>query len=287
MSVGERLEELYAALDAPSRLAADPVAYPRRYAERLDREIAGVLASGLAYGRVAAFKPVLDQLFGLADAAGGPGAWVLGFDPERDGPALRPVYYRWNRGEDFILLLAALQRVVAEHGSLEPLVIGGSMVDGLERLVVALRAAAVAESSRCGQQAETFGQLPRGLRTLLPVPSDGSACKRWFLFLRWMIRPAREGIDLGVWAGRSPADLVVPLDTHVLRLAGFLGLTRRTDDSLRTALEITAALRSLDPDDPIRFDFALAHLGISGACKGARDPSVCPTCALTDVCVAP
>jgi uncharacterized protein (TIGR02757 family) len=101
-----------------------------------------------------------------------------------------------------------------------------------------------------------------------------------------MVRPRREGIDLGLWTTRRPAELVVPLDTHVLRLSRFLGLTARTDGSLRTALEVTARLRELDPDDPVRFEFALAHLGISGACKGYRHAEVCPTCPLQTVCVA-
>jgi uncharacterized protein (TIGR02757 family) len=106
------------------------------------------------------------------------------------------------------------------------------------------------------------------------------------MFLRWMIRSPREGIDLGLWTTRSPAALIVPLDTHVLRIARFVGLTARRDDSLRTALEVTDGLRRFDPDDPVRFDFALAHLGISGACRGHRDPEVCPSCPLTSVCTA-
>ncbi|MBW2258057.1 MAG: DUF2400 family protein, partial [Deltaproteobacteria bacterium] len=134
--------------------------------------------------------------------------------------------------------------------------------------------------------ARAFGDLPRGFRTFLPSPTGGSACKRWNMFLRWMVRPPTEGIDLGLWDSLPPSALVVPLDTHVLRIARLVGLTRRRDGSWRTAAEITANLRLLDPDDPVRFDFALAHLGISGACKGRRDEAVCSACPLRPVCVA-
>lgn len=285
-ALGPLLERLYAEVDGPARRAADPVAFPHRYTRREDQEVAAILAASLAYGRVAAFFPVLDALFAHADAAGGPRAWVDRFDPDRDGAALRPMVYRWNRGIDFVLLLAALNRLYAGVPSLERLLVGADLAQGLDHLVVAIRDAAVAVSPACGAPASSFDGLPRGFRTLLPRPADGSACKRWWMLLRWMVRPPIEGIDLGLWTTRRPAELRVPLDTHVLRIARFLGLTDRLDGSGRTAAEVTASLRAFDPDDPVRFDFAIAHLGISGACRGRRHPDVCPSCALSSVCTA-
>jgi uncharacterized protein (TIGR02757 family) len=277
----EILDQLYQRLDVPARLAADPVAFPHRYTDPADREVAAVLAASLAYGRVAGFRPVLDRVFALADAEGGPRAWVEGFDEDRHGPALRPLVYRWNRGGDLVLLLGALHRLLRGGRTLERLLVGEHLPDALDALIGTVRDEAVAFAG-----VESFGALPRGFRTLLPRPADGSACKRWWMFLRWMIRPSTEGIDLGLWRSRKPAELVVPLDTHVLRIARFLSLTHRRDGSGRTALEVTASLRRLDPDDPVRFDFAIAHLGISGACLGRRDPQVCPGCALDPVCTA-
>lgn len=285
--LGDYLERLYASTDLEARRAADPVAFAHRYDQPPDQEIAGVLASCFAYGRVAGFTPVLERLFALADRHGGPRAWVDAFDPAAHGPALRPLVYRWNRGVDVILLLAALRRVLDGRGSLEEALPADlPLPDALDGLIGALRDAAVAEASAADVPAATFDELPRGLRTFLPRPADGSACKRWWMFLRWMIRPPTEGIDLGLWTSRRPAELLVPLDTHVLRLARFLGLTRRKDGSLRTAREVTAALAAWDPDDPVRYDFALAHLGISGACRGRRDPTICASCALDPVCTA-
>jgi len=284
-SIGPYLERLYATVDIPARLAADPVRFAHRYASREDREAAAVFAACFAFGRVAAFSSVLERLFAVLDARGGPRAFVDGFDPERDGVALAPLVYRWNRGIDWTLLVAALQRLYAGEPSLERYLGEGALPDALDALVLAARDASVEGARSCGIAAKTFDDLPRSFRTLLPRPADGSATKRWWMFLRWMVRPTREGIDLGLWTVRAPAELVVPLDTHVLRLSRFLGLTKRRDGTLRTALEVTDALRGLDPADPVRFDFALAHLGISGACRGVRDEGICPSCPLHPVCV--
>jgi endonuclease III len=105
------------------------------------------------------------------------------------------------------------------------------------------------------------------------------------MLMRWFVR--REAPDLGLWTHLSPADLVIPLDTHVFRVAGFLGLTDRATPGWATAEAITASLRRFDAADPVRYDFALAHLGISGACLGRRDAAVCPTCPLDAACRAP
>lgn len=282
----DTLERLYRQLDAPARLAADPVCYPHRYSDPGDREVAAVVAASLAYGRVALFRAVLDRWFAIADAHGGPHAFVKGFEPDVHGKGLLPLYYRWNRGIDFVLFASALGSLYRRHRSLEELLVGPDLVSALTALIEALRSEAVTISASAGAPAASFAGLPRGFRTLLPSPVDGSATKRWWMFLRWMIRPPREGVDLGLWTRFPPSELVVPLDTHVLRIARFVGLTARTDGSLKTALEVTASLRRFDPADPVRFDFALAHLGISGACLGYREASVCSACPLDSVCTA-
>lgn len=282
------LEALYRRTDAAARLVDDPVAWARRYDDPRDVEIAGLLAASFAYGRVASFRPVLAWLFRQADARGGPWAWVDAFDPAIDGPVLAPLVYRWNRGVDVVLLLATLRRVLGRVGGLEVLFgdPAGGIRAGLTAAVDTLRCAALEVAPACGVPARDWEDLPRGFRTFLPSPADGSACKRLNMFLRWMVRPPTEGIDLGLWRRWTPDRLIVPLDTHVLRIARFLGLTARRDGSWRTAEEITDALRAFDPLDPVRYDFSLAHLGISGACRGHRDPVACPGCALDTVCGA-
>ncbi len=284
MSLAFALEELSS---APASLELDPLAFPRRWSRPADQEVMAVLAASLAFGRVRGFWPVLEALHVLAERHGGPEAWLRGFDGER-GAELLGLQHRWVRGADLALWCATLGRALRAHGSLGALAVQGFRVEDphigpmLEALVGRLREHAV-EVAGVGR----FEELPRGFRGLLCQPSDGSACKRWCMALRWLVRS--EDPDLGLWA-LPTAMLVIPLDTHVARLSWFLGLTRRTDGSWKTALEITRALAEIDPGDPLRFDFALAHLGIDGRCTvGVRDPlpppvEVCGACALGGVC---
>ena len=285
--LGATLERLVAETRVGERLASDPVAFVHRFQDPADQEVAAILSGTLAYGRVAAFRPVLESLFAIAEVSGGPAAWVRSFDPALHASPLLPLFYRWNRGVDWVLLLTGLRRLYERVRSLEALLPADRPLhEALDGLIVHIRHAVLAEAHRCGVPATGFGDLPRGLRYLLPRPADGSATKRWWMILRWLVRRPTAGIDLGLWRSRAPGELVVPLDTHVLRISRFVGLTSRKDGSLRTALEITDGLRRFDADDPVRFDFALAHLGISGGCRGRRDPEVCPSCPLDPVCRA-
>jgi uncharacterized protein (TIGR02757 family) len=283
------LERLLADTPVAERKAADPVAFPHRYHTPEDAEIAALFAAVFAYGRVDLFRPVVKTLLDGMDRAGGPRSYVEDLDLRRAREEHAALVYRWNRGLDVVLLCGALQRVLRRHRSLEGLFPRTRSRDRLASTLAAgvdaIRLAAAEAARDLGLPSEAYTALPRGLRTWLPSPADGSACKRWCLFLRWMNRPA-DGVDLGLWTTVSPAALVIPVDTHVLRVSGFLGLTARNDDSWRTAVEITSALAELDPEDPVRFDFALAHLGISGACLGHRHPDICPSCALDPVCRA-
>lgn len=281
------LEVLYADT-RPDRIQHDPLRFAHRYADPRDAELSGLIAALYAFGRVDLFLPVLDRLFGIMDERGGPRRFIDTFDTTR-APLLAPITYRWTRPADLAVFLGALRRVLALHGGLEPVFgpAGPALRDRLGLAIDALRAASVAAAQDVGQPVDRFDQLSQGVRYLLPHPADGSACKRWNLYLRWMVRPTREGVDLALWTTLTPADLVMPLDVHVGRLSRFLGLTARTDASWRTAVEITDSLRRFDPIDPVRFDFALAHHGISGACLGLKHDETCAGCAIRAVCRAP
>lgn len=260
-----RLDALLVQTDLAARLPTDPLRFPRRYRDPGDVEVAAVVSASLAFGRVELFGRVLEQLFAAMDAAGGPAAYVDAFEgAELPG-------YRWLRGPDLAGWFGTLRRARAE-GPLAGLFTPGPLRLRLTAAIDRLRRHLPAEASPA-------------LCTLLPSPREGSACKRWCMALRWLVRRG-EG-DLGLWTHLDPADLVIPLDTHVHRVSRFLGLSRRASAGWATAEEITAALRAFAPGDPLRYDFALAHLGISGACRGRRDPEVCPGCPLDPVCAAP
>jgi len=273
--LGSALESLYASTDWEARRALDPVSFAHRYSGPRDQEIAGLLAALFAYGRVTLFRPVLDEVLGLMGAS--PRGFVEGWDRARDAGRFEHLVYRWNRGIDLVHLFDALQEVLEEQGSLGALS-RPSARSSIETLVDALSNAA-ARREGCD-----FADLPRGFRSWMTRPSKGSACKRWAMYLRWMVRPSREGVDLGLW-DQPASGLIVPMDVHVLRISRFIGLTDRRDASWRTAREVTAGLARYDATDPVRYDFAIAHLGISGLCVGHRR-SECGRCPLDSHCSA-
>jgi len=285
--VHHTLEALYAATGHRARIAHDPVRAVHRYTEPGDQEVAGFLAAGLAFGRVDLFLPVLDRLLDALDELGGPAAAARGWCAGRDAD-LHPLAYRWIRPPDLGVVMGALGAVLRQHPMLGDVTRGEApWRERLSWLVDALRDGALAALRDRDRPADHVSDLPRGVRTFMPSPRDGSACKRLNLWVRWMVRPDTEGVDVGLWRHVRPAEIVIPVDVHVGRLGRFLGLTDRAANDWRTAEQITAALRVWDPDDPVRFDFALAHLGISKACRGHRDPEVCPSCPLSPACRVP
>ena len=272
-TTGERLEELYKAFDHVTS-ATDPVHIVRRFSRPEDREVVGFCAAGLAFGRVASVLHSIESL--LAVMGPHPARFVRDFDPARDGPGLAPLVHRWIRGRDLVALVLVLRRMLRESGSVEAFFLEGD--DPAEPHVGAaldsFSTRALATDLR-----EAYGRrVPkqRGVSYFFPRPSAGSACKRLNLFLRWMVR--RDEIDLGVWTRVAPARLIVPLDTHVIRLGRCLRLTRYTSPGWKMASEITDSLRRIDVLDPVRYDFALCHVGMMNACgfgKPQRD-SQCP-----------
>lgn len=258
----------------PAHLASDPLRVPRRYADPADREIAAFVAALLAFGNAqavcASAEAALEALVpspsrAVRELASGRG-------PRSSGPV-----HRWVRGEDLTAFLIALGRLREEEGGLE-----GSFLrrdPGGDDLSEALAAFVEALASRVPEQAR--GR--RGLSYLLVSPRRGSACKRWNMLLRWLVRPD-DGLDLGLWRGVDPARLVVPLDTHVARIGRYVGLTARRTADWRAAREITESLARFDPDDPVRYDFAISRLGILDRCPRRRRVEICRGCDLREVC---
>jgi uncharacterized protein (TIGR02757 family) len=279
------LEALDARLDRAARVAADPVELPRRYPAADDAEVAGLFAASLAYGRADVFKPVLERV--LAAMGASPAQFVERFARAPSAEAFAGAVYRFNRPADLAALAAAAGEVRLRHGSL------GARFGALFREAgaspAALRpalAAFAAELRAAPQAAALLARRGRrGLLHLLPDAAGPGASKRWNLYLRWMVR-GPDAVDLGLWRAVPASALVVPLDTHVHRVARALGLTARRDASWRTAEEITASLRRVDPDDPVRYDFALCHLGMSGACPARRERARCEACVLGEACLS-
>jgi uncharacterized protein (TIGR02757 family) len=293
--LGERLEALRRDWSA-RRLDSDPLAFAHRFTDPGDREVVAFLAASLAFGRVASIQASVARV--LEAMGPSPAAFLETWD-EKPVPPLKRFVHRWVSGKDIEDLLRMVKRARQAHGSLGALFAAGDaegtgdFLEGKEGFggvggaapsdyVAALSTFLrnLRGDSRAGK-AES-----RGLRFLLPSPSGGSACKRQHLFLRWMVRT--EGFDLGLWTGGrfTPARLLLPMDTHVHRIARYLGLTRRRAADLAAAREATGWLRALNPDDPVAYDWALSRLGILAECVTERTRRHCERCAVRPVCRA-
>jgi len=253
--------------------ASDPVHRVRPYHDPADREIAGFCAAALAFGRVASVLNSIDTLFAIMGPH--PAEFVRSFDPAAAHPELRAMVHRWIRGRDVAALLWVLRQMLEQSGSIEAFFLDGddaaapdvsTALDSFSRRALAL------------DLKRAYGRVPAraGVCYFFPRPSAGSACKRLNLFLRWMVR--RDEVDLGVWTRLAPARLIVPLDTHIIRLGRCLRLTRYASPGWKMAADVTASLRQLDPDDPVRFDFSICHVGMMNACGFGRKQgdSQCP-----------
>lgn len=273
------LDAVLARTDAKARVGFDPVEFPRRYADPRDAEVAGLLAASLAYGRADLFRPKVDAL--LARMGPSPAAFVRALDVARAARLLDGFVYRFNVGTDVALLLLGMGRALREHGSLEALFAQGLAREGSLHGALAAFTAALRDVDLAALRRAMGPE--RGLHHLLPHPLGTGASKRLLMYLRWMVR-GPDAVDLGLWKAVPPSALVIPLDTHVGRIARHLGLTRRKDLTWRTAEEVTASLRRLDPLDPVRYDFALCHYGMSGACPATPVPGNCARCVLLAAC---
>ena len=276
---GARQAELKARLDTlyhdfnDAHSATDPIQIVRRFESPDDLEVVGFCAAALAFGRV---QSVLNSIEGLLQVMGGsPAAYVRAFEPSRDRRSLDHLVHRWTRGIDLAALVWLLRQMLDARGSIEAF-----FADGLEADAETIEAALDRFSRRaCELDLKSiYGRrAPKpGVAYFFARPSSGGACKRLNLFLRWMVR--RDQVDLGVWRRVSPAQLIVPLDTHVIRVGRCLRLTRYTSPGWRMAADITASLRQLDPVDPVRYDFSLCHLGMMNACGygGRQRDTQCP-----------
>jgi len=266
------LDRLYADFNYPDS-ATDPIQIVRRYQRDDDREVVGLVAASLAFGRVASVLQSIERV--LAVMGPGPAAYVRRFDARRDGPAFAGIVHRWTREADIVALLWFARQMIDRAGSIEGFFIGGydAAAEDVEGALDSFSARAVALDLKAA-----YGRVPRqpGVSYFFPRPSKGSGCKRLNLYLRWMVRG--DALDLGVWRRLSPAKLIVPLDTHVIRVGRCLRLTNYTSPGWRMARDITASLRRLDPDDPVKYDYALCHLGMMNACgfNRAQADSQCP-----------
>ncbi|BCB95920.1 TIGR02757 family protein [Dissulfurispira thermophila] len=262
MTLKQTLDRLYTTYDFRDRIIHDPIEFPHRYKNPADIEIAGFISSCFAYGRVELFKPVINKV--LSKMGESPFIFLRQFNINKQKDLFSGIKYRFNETGDIVCLLYAIHRILKDFGSLETLFKLG--YNNSDDKIAAAISYFVSEILRIntttvyGKNIKTHGFLQ-----FLPSPTKGSSCKRINLFLRWMIRD--KDIDFGIWKGIPKNKLVIPLDTHIARISKCLGFTKRSSQDWKTAVEITEALKIFDPEDPLKYDFALCHQGISKLCS--------------------
>ena len=237
-------EGLYRAYNHHEYIHPDPLEFVYKYPEGPEREIVGLIASSLAYGRVA---QILKSVGSVLDKMGkSPRQYIEKSSPEYMQNTFAAFKHRFTTGAEMASLLTGIKKILDDYGSLE-----NCFFSGMDNEVTIMPAL---------DKFATEAALGNEFRSLLPMPSAGSACKRLNLYLKWMIR--NDEVDPGCWKKIPPSKLVMPLDTHIFRICSNLGITKRKSADMKTALEITSFFRSINPEDPIKYDFALTRPGI-------------------------
>ena len=282
-SLGERLDALYR-LYGPESVATDPILFVGRYAEDEDREVVGWIASALAYGQVPVIQSSLRRL--LSALGPRPARTLDGIRSFRElaSDALAGFRHRFHAASDAAALLFVIARAREAGGGGLRRFFETAFQPG-DRDTGPLLSRVVARIEALDYRPVLGGRrLPdrSPVRFFFPDPASGSACKRWNLYLRWMVR--HDALDFGLWPGIPTDRLVVPTDTHIHRIARRLGMTRRRTADWKAARQITDALARFDAADPVRFDYALCRIGILDICVPATRLCRCADCPVQGAC---
>jgi uncharacterized protein (TIGR02757 family) len=246
--IKEFLEEKYRQYATPKFTNDDPIQFPHRFSRKEDIEIVGLLTATISWGNRKMIIGSMDRL--LQKIGDSPYEFVAGYS-KKDDHRLEGFVHRTFNGLDCIEYIKVLKKIYTQEGGVQELFLNGyktdksikSAIDGFRSMFV-----------ECNASTHTLKHVPN--------VAKGSACKRINMFLRWMVRPASEGIDFGLWNGIPTSALMMPLDTHSGRVARALGLLSRKQDDWKAVDELTGLLREFDGNDPVKYDYALFGLGV-------------------------
>lgn len=242
------LDEYYHKFHRPDFIPDDPICIPHRYSKKEDIEIMGFFASILAWGQR---KTIINKCLELENRfSGKPYDFILNAK-DSDLKALLGFRHRTFNDTDLLYFAEALRYIYKHKGGLEKAFAVDARHANTEQGLISFN--------------ETFFSLedsPVRTRKHISSPAKKSACKRLVMFLRWMVRSSKGGVDFGIWTSIKPSQLVCPCDVHVERVARRLGLITRTQMDWQTAMELTSRLKVFDPEDPVKYDFALFGMGI-------------------------
>ncbi|WP_106146707.1 TIGR02757 family protein [Flagellimonas meridianipacifica] len=243
----EFLDEKAEFYENPDFLKDDPLQIPHRFSKKQDIEISAFMTATIAWGNRKSIINNASRLMELLDQA--PHDFIMNHI-EKDLDSLRSFVHRTFNSEDLCFFIQGLRNIYANHGGLESVFSEHQQPQSLQNSITEFK--------------KLFFELPHAKRTEKHVsdPSKGSAAKRINMFLRWMVRDSRAGVDFGLWKTIKPSQLSCPLDVHSGNVARKLKLIKRKQNDAKALLELDKKLKKLNPLDPVKYDFALFGLGV-------------------------
>ncbi len=232
----------------PGFIKDDPVCIPHLFTKKADIEIAGLFAAVFAWGNRTTIINKSKELMQLMDMA--PHDFCL-HHMDKDLQKLTDFKHRTFNATDLLYFIAFLKDHYTKHNSLEEAFLPFKKMGGIEQALTHFH-----------NYFFSLEHVPNRTRKHIATPYKGSTCKRLNMYLRWMVRRDKQGVDFGIWKKISPAELICPIDLHVARVAKRFGLLHRKQIDWQAAVELTTYLRTLDPKDPVKYDFALFGLGV-------------------------
>lgn len=252
MNLKQKLEYHYKAFDR-TKLEPDPLQFLHLFNDERDIEIVGLIASVFAYGNVKQIENTLKKLISIFNNK--PYLFIKNFSSE-NLKKLNGIKHRFYADDDVKKLFIILNKELNNFKSVRQIFLQDYNISdknvktGISKF----------SNYFINSFIETFGEITNGIKFMFPLPEKGSACKRMNLFLRWMVR--KDELDFGLWNEISASKLVIPVDTHIAKICRYLKLTHRKNSDWKMAEEITNNLKKFDPEDPVKYDFAICHIGI-------------------------
>ncbi len=253
MSLKQNLENHYIAFDR-TKLEPDPLQFLHMFKDERDIEVVGLIASIFAYGNVKQIENTLKKF--IIEFEGKSYSFIKNFSLGKDSNKIFGIKHRFYTEDDVLKLFIILNKEIKKHKSIKQIFLQGCNIsdenvkNGISNF----------SNHFLNSFLETFGKISAGIKFMFPLPEKGSACKRMNLFLRWMVR--KDELDFGLWNEIPASKLIIPVDTHIARISRALKLTERKNADWKMAEEITRNLKKFDSEDPIKYDFAICHIGI-------------------------
>lgn len=255
MQLKEKLEYHYKAFDR-SQISPDPLQFLHLFSDEREIELIGFIASIFAYGNVAQIINTLNKFLLISNNK--PLEFILNFNPQKKKNYLNGLKHRFYTEKDIIDFLSILNKIYSGNEMLKNIFLKfyDSNEKNLKNAITNFSNYFLSSVKKENKNTKNSA----GIKFMFPLPELGSACKRMNLFLRWMVR--KDELDFGIWNEIPPDKLIIPVDTHISKVCKSLNLTSAKSVSWKMAEEITENLKKYDPVDPVKYDFAICHIGM-------------------------